>query len=352
VSVRLSRKLLYDADTLRCELLSTRVCDLRLKLNGSLLGRCVRRAQEEARAFGIALEPYFYLSDGYGCVQGTTNIGVGFWDADPLLRDIHADKIGRRRDEMDLVLLLKHEIGHAFCYGHKLYQLPEFRTTFGIRGNFFATYPEHNRYRYNPFSPDHVNPDGDHYAQKHPDDDFAETFATYLDTAGTWRERYRGRIGALRKIAFVGRLVRNIGGLAPAVEPGAGLVDAPVQEIRRTVAQFFRVGRKRYLKRAQGYVDDDLRGIFRSVERLQRPSTPAATLLRRHRKFIEASVRNRAHPKDPHVVADLLDKIRGRLKALGLVHLDEERDRALAELYGLVLQKTLLFTRFGTFRDV
>ena len=202
--MRLSRRLLFDDETRKAELLSSRVCDLPLRLPGSLVGRCVERALEDARAFGIALEPHFYLSDGYGCVQGTANIGLGFWDADELLRDLHADRLGRRRDEMDLLLLLRHEIGHAFCYAHKLYLLPEFRRVFGIRGNFFATYPEHDRYRFDPYSVDHVNPDFDWYAQKHPDDDFAETFAVFLDRTGGWKERYRGRLGALRKIAYVG----------------------------------------------------------------------------------------------------------------------------------------------------
>jgi hypothetical protein len=351
VSVRLARKLLFDDDTRKTELLSTRVCDLGLRTRGSLVGRCIDRAVEETRSFGIAFAPYFYLSDAYGCVQGTVNIGLGFWDADPLLREIYADKVRRRRDEMDIVLLIKHEIGHAFCYGHKLFQLPEFRNVFGIRGNFFATYPDDNRYRYDPYSIDHVNPDGDHYAQKHPDDDFAETFATFLDRSGAWKDRYRGRLGALRKIAYVGRLVRTFGAQEPSIAPGDGLIDAPVEEIRRTVAQFFRVGRQRYLKRAQGFLDDDLAAIFRKPDRLLRPMTEAVTLLRRQRKFVEASVRARVHPKDQRVVADLLEKIRVRLNALGLVYLDEEHDRTLAELYGLVLHKTLLFNRIGTFRD-
>ena len=352
MTLRLARKLLFDDDTRKSELLSTPVRDLGLRLPGTLLGRCIDRTLEEVRAFGIALEPYFYLSDGYGCVQGTVNIGLGFWDTDPLLRDIYADKVGRRRDELDIVLLLKHEVGHAFCYGHKLHQLPEFRRAFGIRGHFFATYPDDNRYRYDPYSIDHVNPDGDHYAQKHPDDDFAETFATVLDRTGAWKERYRGRLGALRKIAFAGRLVRLYGGQAPHVGPGMGLIDKPLEEIGRTVSQFFRLSRNRYLKRAQGFLDDDLLAVFRRPDRLQRPSTPALTLLRRQRKFLEASVRSRIRPKDSRVVGDILDKIRSRLNTLGLVYLDDEHDRALAELYGLVLHKTLLFNRFGTFRDV
>lgn len=349
--MRLSRKLLYNPDTLKTETLHTRICDLRLRLRGTRLGRCVERAMDEVRSFGITLEPFFYISDEYGCVEGTANIGLALWDADPVIREIRRDKLGIAQDDVDIVLLLKHEIGHAFCYAHKLYQLPEFRRVFGIRGHFFRTYPRRERYRVDRWSIDHVNPVGDHYAQKHPDDDFAETFATFIDRKAAWRERYRGRLGALRKIAYVGQLVRAYGGRPPAIGAGAHLIDHPLHAMKQTVAQFFRVSRKRYIKGAEGFMDDELGGIFRAPGRLKKPMTPAVEMLRRQRKFLESSVRARVRPKDPHVVGDVLDKMTHRARVLGLVYLDEEHDRVLAELYGLVLSKVLLFHRFGVFRE-
>jgi len=348
--MRLSRKILFDSATSKTELLSTPVCDLGLRLPGTLLRSCIDRATEDVHAFGVQIDPFFYLSDGYGCVQGTANIGLGFWDANDLLRDVHQDARGYTRDEMDLVLLLKHEIGHAFCYAHKLYQLSDFRRVFRIRGRFFATYPDHNHFPVDPYSVDHVNPDFDHYAQKHPDDDFAETFATYIDPEAAWRERYRARSGALRKITFVAQLIAAYGKAVPEVEPGSGLLDLPVERIRKTVAQFFRISRSRYLRAADGYLDDDLRQIFHSPGRRQN-AAPARDLLRRYRKFIEASVCERVRPRDSRSVTDLLDKLRSRFGALGLVYDVEEQDKALAELYGLVLHKSFVFNRFGTFRN-
>lgn len=348
--MRLSRKLLFDAATSKTELLSTPVCDLGLRLGGTMLRNCIDRALEESRDHGVALEPFFYLSDGYGCVQGTANVGLGFWDAHELLREVHHDARGYTRDEMDLVLLLKHEVGHAFCYAHKLFQLPDFREVFSIRGNFFSTYPDHDRYAYDPYSIDHVNPDHDHYAQKHPDDDFAETFATYVDRTEAWRERYRHRPGAQRKIAYVAELIAEYGSAEPQIAAGSGLVDVPVENIRKTVAQFFRISRSRYLRQTQGYLDDELRRIFRQRSRTQNRAFAASTLLRRHRKFIETSVRRQLRPRDNYVVGDLLDKIRARVQALSLVYWEHEEHRTLAELYGLVLHKTLLFQKFGTFR--
>ena len=348
--MRLSRKLLFCPDTIKTEYLNSRVCDLDLRINGNLLGQAVQRAREEIREFGVGLDVNFYLSDGYGCVENTVNIGLGFWDADENLREIRRDLVGRIRDQSDLLLLLKHEVGHAFGYAHRLYELDEFRKVFHIRGDFFASYPPHDRYSFDPYSADYVNPDNDHYAQKHPDDDFAETFATVIDPKEGWRERYKGRAGALKKIAFVLRIIRDHGQKPVKLVPREGFIDAPYQTIRKTVAQFFRVSRKRYFQGAHGYIDDELEAIFRRPGRLQRTFLPAPTLLRKYRRFIESSIRERVRPRDPELICDLLDKVRVRVKALGLVYLKEEQDRALAELYGLVLHKTVLFSRFGMFR--
>ncbi|MBN2362426.1 MAG: hypothetical protein JXR83_23440 [Deltaproteobacteria bacterium] len=348
--MRLSYKLLNDPAVVKTELLSTRVCDLKLKLAGSMLQSCIDRAIAEVQEFGVELRPYFYLSDAYGCVQNTANIGLGFWDVSEPLREIYRDARGQNRDEVDLVLLLKHEIGHAFCYAHKLYQLSDFRRVFRIRGHFFATYPDHNRFPVDPYSVDHVNPDYDHYAQKHPDDDFAETFATFIDPDAAWRERYRARSGAMRKITFVAQLIAAYGRAAPEVEPGSGVLDLPVERIRKTVAQFLRIGRTRYLRAADGYLDDDLRRIFHNPGRRQRVAL-ARDLLRRYRKFIEFSVNKRVRPHDARAVTDLLDKVRSRLVALGLVYDVDDQDKALAELYGLILHKSFVFHRFGTFRN-
>ena len=46
-----------------------------------------------------------------------------------------------------------------------------------------------------------------HYAQKHPDEDFAETFAVWLDPASRWRRRYKDWQVALAKLEYVDRIV-------------------------------------------------------------------------------------------------------------------------------------------------
>jgi len=344
------RKLLFNSDTLKTEILMTPIKDLGLRIGRSILEPCIDKAREDMTSFGVELEPHFYLSDTYGCIEGTTNIALGFWDADRTIREILRETKDIFRDEGDILRLLRHEIGHAFCYAFKLYQVKEFREVFKVEGNFFQTYPKDDRYRWNPWSTDFVNPEGDFYAQKHPDDDFAETFAVAVDPDENWRERYRGRKGVLRKIQFVRRLIRTYGRKKPLTNHNGKGLHLPVEEMKQTTADFFRISPRMYILNAEGYLDPELRTIFRSPGRIKKPTQPSWALVNRYRVFIEKTVVSQSRIKDPAVVREIIAKMASRLKTMGLVCLEDEEDRALAMLTGLVLLKAVSFRLFGRFK--
>ena len=95
-------------------------------------------------------------------------------------------------------MYLRHEAGHAFNYAYALYRTPEWRDLFGPFRR-----PYRDDYRPVPFSRRFVRHIAGWYAQKHPDEDFAETFAVWLTPRSQWRKRYQrlGRAGeaALRR---------------------------------------------------------------------------------------------------------------------------------------------------------
>ena len=129
-------------------------------------------------------------------------------------------------------MYLRHEAGHAFNYAYRLYATPEWRELFGP---FRRPYRDH--YRPMPFSRAYVRHIAGWYAQKHPDEDFAETFAVWLDPESGWRERYRGW-GAMKKLLYVDRVARELGGRAPLRVEGE--IDITVEEMEQTVADFYR----------------------------------------------------------------------------------------------------------------
>ena len=92
--------------------------------------------------------------------------------------------------EREIMMYLRHEAGHAFNYAYVLYTTPRWRELFGP---FFRRYRDD--YRPVPFSRHYVRHIEGWYAQKHPDEDFAETFAVWLTP----------RVGLAKEVRAAGR---------------------------------------------------------------------------------------------------------------------------------------------------
>ncbi len=346
--MRRSQALLFGVDTLKLELLTTPICRLPIQWEGSLFDRLVGRVERDLDRAGIALRPHFYLSNEYGCVEGSANIGVGFWDADPMLRDLNEEARGFRYSESDILTTLRHEAGHAFCYSYKLYRLREFRSLFNVEGHFFRTYPTHNLYRFNPWSRDFVNPCGDHYAQKHPDDDFAETFAVWLGDL-TWKKTYQFFPGALRKLEYVGQAVAKYGGRRVLVKTDPTDEHDPVDELKLTVKEFLGARVRHYRKRARGFIDPHLRQLFRVRPRRRGRVIEVPELVLRHKRMLTTRV-SREIGVDEAVVQDLIEKVRERASVLDLVVPRGEAEAKLVELSTFVETLTENYVRNRDFQ--
>jgi hypothetical protein len=340
--MRRTRELLFQTDTLKLELLNTPIYQLNLKTEGTIFAQAIPVVKEELKRAGIRkLDPVFYISTGYGCIAGQPIISLGFYDFDPLLKDLNEEFRGWRYSDGDIFDLLRHECGHAFCYSYKLYRRKDFRDLFRVRGNFFNTYPLKDDYRYNPWSRSYVNPNGDHYAQKHPDEDFAETFTVWLTPRSGWKKVYRGYPNALQKLRYADRVVKEVGCRSPLVETDEGWKIEPYEDVKLTVAQFMKAKPNRYYYRATGYVDPDLKDLFRA-------QPVRANRRELYSKFMRAEHFIKLHKQqlltrvsywvgvDTTVVFDLLDKLMTRAKALNLWLEKAQEEKKLVELTSYV----------------
>ncbi|NUR35037.1 MAG: hypothetical protein HOQ30_13585 [Gemmatimonadaceae bacterium] len=219
-------------DDERAQLLGHRISELGLAIGGSRVERLVSRLNDELAARGVAFHPPVYLSDEWGCPDGTPLIGVPFYLADERLERIEAEHAGAIESDDEAMRYLRHEAGHAINYAFHLYERPEFATLFGDYGRPYA---EH--YPADPMSRDHVRHILGWYAQKHPDEDFAETFAVWLTPGLDWRTEYAGW-GALRKLEWMDAVMREIGQLAP-LPPELTDDDLPVDAMTWTVADHY-----------------------------------------------------------------------------------------------------------------
>ncbi len=191
------------------EILAKPIRELGLKLEGSPLDRFVHQLYRELEAKGIhKFRPQCYLTDEWGCPSGEPVIGIPFYLANPDLSRLERD-MNDLEDAREIMMYMRHEAGHAYNYAYQLYKSAEWRDLFGP---FRRAYRDN--YRPIPFSRKYVRHMAGWYAQKHPDEDFAETFAVWLTPRSQWRKRYEGW-GALTKLQYVDRIARKFGDLEP-----------------------------------------------------------------------------------------------------------------------------------------
>src|SRR5688572_33484676 len=91
-------------------------------------------------------------------------------------------------NDTECMRILRHEAGHALDTAFRLHFKRQHRELFG---SFAQPYPDF--YKPKPKSRKYVLHLPAWYAQAHPAEDFAETFAVWLSPRSQWRRRYRGR---------------------------------------------------------------------------------------------------------------------------------------------------------------
>ena len=252
-------------------LLSQRINTLGLRLEGSPIERYVAELYRELEAKGLKrFRPPTYLTDEWGCPSEEPIIGIPFYLADEKLTRLEQE-IDEVEDEREIRMYLRHEAGHAFNYAYKLYETVAWRDLFGPFNR-----PYRERYKPVPFDRRFVRHMEGWYAQKHPDEDFAETFAVWLTPRSGWRRRYRGW-PALRKLLYVDRTARALGDTEPPLRIAS--TDITVDEMNMTVEEFFRQQWPEP-EAIDIALEHDLRDLF---SRRRKGARPAAEFLREHR---------------------------------------------------------------------
>ena len=120
-----------DWEGQRRALLSKRISELGLSIRGTLIEQLVERLYRELDARGLAFRPPVYLSDQWGCPDGTPLIGVPFYLADPRLTKLEEEMAVDVEGERDAMRYLRHEAGHAFNYAYRLYERADWHALFG-----------------------------------------------------------------------------------------------------------------------------------------------------------------------------------------------------------------------------
>lgn len=222
------------------KILATRICDLALRPEGTL-AECVEQVIGELRSKGITFVPAYYLGeDDFWTADRAVSVNIPWYLANPTLWRLVNDHLFVYTRE-EVLMYLRHEAGHAINYAYELWRRRDWTQTFG---DFRRLYRD--VYNPNPWSRDYVRylhrAGMYHYAQKHPDEDWAETFAVWLDSGSHWRRRYRDWQVAVAKLEYVDRIVA-IEGVGRGSPENVRLgMRVPYTDIRETVAEYFDIG--------------------------------------------------------------------------------------------------------------
>lgn len=247
--------------------------DLGLRIEGTRLQPLVERFEGELEALGFRrVKPRFYLSTEWGVAHDSVAIAIPFYLVDAPLTAYHQERVGHVEgmSEAEILKYLRHEMGHVINYAYRLYEQPEWTRLFGAMSR-----PYEEVYRPKPFSRSFVRHLPGWYAQKHPDEDFAESFAVWMTPGRDWRAEYTSWPRALEKLRYVDATMADVRERDPLCT--TEYLDEPVNDLPYSVDQYYDA------LVDQTDIPSDLDALVRSVFPQAKPAEAArsaATLIR------------------------------------------------------------------------
>jgi hypothetical protein len=265
------------------ELLKLRFCDLGLSLARTPLTRHVERLHAELARRGIEWKPHAWLSEEWFSPDGVPGFAIPFYLAHPRLERLER----RMMQEVEggnakwLMRIMRHEAGHALDTAYRLRRRKAWREVFGP-----ASLPYPDSYRARPGSRRYVHHLGNWYAQAHPTEDFAETFAVWLQPNSRWRRSYEAWPAA-EKLHLVNEFMTELRGRRAPVRNRVRI--EPLEDNTLTLAEHYRLKIARYRNYRHGLCDELLKRVF-TAERPRPGSQSAGTLLRTGKRALVAAV--------------------------------------------------------------
>jgi len=238
------------------KLLDTRICDLNLALNGSPVELRINRLYRELDKQAISFKPHFWVSDDWFCPDNVPGVAIPFFLTHPRLEKLEKSFMMEVEggDYRWCMKLLRHETAHAIANAYKLTSRRDWRQIFGNPNS-----PYHDTYLPKPYSKRFVINLPGWYAQSHPHEDWAETFAVWLKPNSDWLHRYLDW-PALKKLQYVENLMTEVRSRQPLIRNKK--TDNPVNKIKITLREYYDDKMLRYGLNHAEFFDIDLRRLF------------------------------------------------------------------------------------------
>jgi hypothetical protein len=256
------------------QLLDLRLCDLPVRIRGSLLEPRIEKLYRELEARSLDFRPHTWLAEEWFTPDGVAGFAIPFYLAHPRLMKLERSQMleVEGASESECMRILRHEAGHAIDNAFRLHARRIWTDTFG---SYRVPYPEW--YQPQPGSRDYVLNLDAWYAQAHPAEDFAETFAVWLKPGKQWKRQYAGW-GAERKLEFVTELMSDLAGKSPRRLPRRHVEALP--SLKKTLRDHYRRKRAYYTIHWPASYERNLFRVFSAEPRHR--SLPSADQFLRH----------------------------------------------------------------------
>jgi hypothetical protein len=276
----------YDPELARLsddELLNLRMCDLPVRIERTPLEDRLARLYHELELKKIPFRPHYWLSSEWFSPDGVPGIAIPFYLAHPRLIELEAHEMldVEGATEEECLQILRHETAHAIDNAYRLSRRKRWQAVFG---KVSLPYPE--AYTPQPYSKEYVHHLDAWYAQSHPAEDFAETFAVWLKPRSGWRTQYDGW-PVLRKLMCVDEMMQHVRDHRPRVRTRARI--EPLHSLRQTLREHYAERRRHYGIDQPHFFDQHLRRLFATADACPRGRS-AAAFLRQVRKRLRRDV--------------------------------------------------------------
>lgn len=293
------------------ELLERKISQLGLKLEGSRLQPLIQQLYDELSQKSLSFHPPCHLGDEWFVPVGIPAIFIPFFLVHDRLRQLEKKIILEVEGENPewFMKLIRHEAAHAYAYAYQVYRKRKWQCTFGRT----SAEETPSFYRPRPYSRSFVVHLDDWYAQSHPDEDFAETFAVWLTPGLDWRTRYKDW-RALEKLEYVEELMQSLAGKPAQPLPEYRVADHDCLNVK--LRAYYAKKRKEYEHSFPDFYDNDLRQLFDAGVDVE-GRVKASAYLRRHRRELEDAVCKWSN-ENKYRVNRLLSRLIDRCDQLGL----------------------------------
>ncbi len=324
------------------KLLDLRMDQLDLRIKGTSIEAHIRQLRKELKQRNIRFRPHFWISNDWFTPDGVPGTAIPFYMVHPRLAQLELAQmldVEGGNDEW-CMRILRHEAGHAIDNAYRLRRRKQRQRLFGKSSQ---PYPEF--YEPRPYSRSFVLHLEPWYAQSHPDEDFAETFAVWLTPGSKWPERY-ANWPVLKKLEYMDSLMQEISSQPPIVTSRKRV--EPLANLHKTLREHYREKRQRYGIDYPNVYDSDLRRLFSDAPEFKANVTAVRFVARVRRELMSTVARWTGEYR--YIIKQVIDDITKRCRELNLRLIASEEQTKLDFTIFLAVQ-TMKYLHKGGHRE-